>query len=84
MMSKRVGKTVFAFLITRYSSLITSSPSGLFSVALSVGLLRLDVIKHRALGSSDFPHPSHRYDGPGAITTTAATSGSIAQLRVGR
>src|SRR5690349_11777847 len=26
------------------------------SVALSVGSLRLDVIKHRALGSSDFPH----------------------------
>jgi len=26
------------------------------SVALSVGLLRLDVIKHRALCSSDFPH----------------------------
>ena len=40
---------------------------GLFSVALSVGLLRLDVIKHRApeiapfdvtSRSSDFPHPS--------------------------
>jgi hypothetical protein len=31
--------------------------SGLFSVALSVGSHRLDVIKHRALGSSDFPHP---------------------------
>ena len=26
------------------------------SVALSVGLLRLDVIQHPALGSSDFPH----------------------------
>ena len=31
-------------------------PSGLFSVALSVGLHRLEVIKHRALCSSDFPH----------------------------
>ena len=27
------------------------------SVALSVGLPRLDVIQHRALRSSDFPHP---------------------------
>ena len=34
------------------------SPGGIFSVALSVGLLRLDVIKHRALCSSDFPHPA--------------------------
>ena len=35
---------------------ILDPPSGIFSVALSVGLLRLDVIKHRALCSSDFPH----------------------------
>jgi len=34
-------------------------PSGLFSVALSVGSHRLDVIKHRALCSSDFPHHYH-------------------------
>jgi len=33
---------------------------GLFSVALSVGLPRLDVIKHRALCSSDFPRPASR------------------------
>jgi len=34
---------------------------GFFSVALSVGLLRLDVIKHRALSSSDFPHRRKKF-----------------------
>ena len=52
-----------------------SSPGGIFSVALSVGLLRLDVIKHRAPlpRSSDFPHPLRRKTrSPGAAATTAA------------
>ena len=39
----------------------SSFPRRYLSVALSVGLLRLEVIKHRARGysprSSDFPHP---------------------------
>jgi ADP-ribosylglycohydrolase len=41
-------------------------------VALSVGSHRLDVIKHRALRSSDFPH-HHHLIGSGAIITAAAT-----------
>ena len=50
---------------------VLPSPGGFFSVALSVGLLRLDVIKHRAFrkggkplnrSSSDFPHLSHKDD----------------------
>jgi len=53
-------------LLPHHFTLTGISPGGIFSVALSVGLLRLDVIKHRALesasceaisGSSDFPHP---------------------------
>ena len=33
----------------------TGSPGGLFSVALSLGSLPLDVIQHSTLWSSDFP-----------------------------
>src|SRR5438045_7787693 len=42
------------------------------SVALSVGLPRLGVTKHRVLCSSDFPHPSRQAQG--AITSPTAAS----------
>jgi hypothetical protein len=65
-------------LLPHHFTLTGISPGGFFSVALSVGLLRLDVIKHRTprsgeqhplRRSSDFPHPKKI---PGAITTPAA------------
>jgi len=58
-------------IVHRSSFIVPPFPSGLFSVALSVGLHRLDVIKHRALCSSDFPH-RHPVIGAGAIVTAAA------------
>ena len=51
-------------------------PSRYLSVALSVGLLRLDVIKHRALCSSDFPHHGFL---DGATASSAAMNSSIAE-----
>lgn len=59
------------------------SPSGIFSVALSVGSLRLDVIQHRALCSSDFPH-RWEINPSGAIATETTTIHSILYVRAAR
>src|SRR4051812_5917903 len=57
-------------LLPRSSFIIHRFPQRYLSVALSVGLLRVAVSDHRALCSSDFPHPFRN-----AITTaTAITS----------
>jgi hypothetical protein len=53
---RAVEVTLDAVRSYRTFSPLPAEAGGLFSVALSVGLLRLDVIKHRARGSSDFPH----------------------------
>ncbi len=48
------------------------TPRRYLSVALSVGLLRLGVTKHRALCSSDFPRPAPNGKPGAAATSTAA------------
>ena len=62
------GSRASSFCILR--SKFCLSLSGFFSVALSVELLRLDVIKLRALCSSDFPHAAVTQR---AIISAAAT-----------
>ena len=56
-------------------------PPRFLSVALSVGLLRLDVIKHRALCSSDFPHHGLPRS---AIALSAAIETSVPHPGVGK
>jgi hypothetical protein len=65
--------------IHRSSFTVPPFRSGLFSVALSVGLHRLEVIKHRALRSSDFPHHC-QFPGFGAIVTAAATKNIVTEI----
>jgi hypothetical protein len=54
--------------------IIQHFPRRYLSVALSVGLPRLDVIQHRALCSSDFPRRAALSDGVGAIASAAGTT----------